>query len=165
MSELGGIPIEGYIMPTHGVVDQDPIEYFVDALRGVFTTGVIKAVKWAQYTPYFNDGEPCVFTIHEPYFRFADLDDYDDGGDYEDGYLSSYEEKYQRILGGDKWNRETRSYDRIEGEDPVTGALVKSFEDVLNSGRHTVELGRIFGDHAKVIATPDKFLVESYDHD
>lgn len=25
----------------------------------------LKSLHWRQYTPYFNDGEPCVFRVHE----------------------------------------------------------------------------------------------------
>ena len=33
-------------------------------------------VFWDQYTPYFSDGDPCVFSKHEPYYLF----DYDVNG-------------------------------------------------------------------------------------
>jgi len=26
----------------------------------------IKCIFWSQYTPYFNDGDPCTFSVHEP---------------------------------------------------------------------------------------------------
>jgi hypothetical protein len=26
----------------------------------------VQGVKWTQYTPHFNDGETCVFSVHEP---------------------------------------------------------------------------------------------------
>lgn len=28
----------------------------------------VKCVAWTQYAPYFNDGEPCTFSVHEPNF-------------------------------------------------------------------------------------------------
>lgn len=28
-------------------------------------------VKWDQYTPSFNDGDPCTFSIHEPRVKFT----------------------------------------------------------------------------------------------
>lgn len=28
----------------------------------------IHALSWRQYTPYFNDGDPCVFGVREPYY-------------------------------------------------------------------------------------------------
>ena len=44
------------------------------ALREVFKDffaefPVVTAIRWAQYTPYFNDGEACVFSVHEPSLR------------------------------------------------------------------------------------------------
>lgn len=42
------------------------------------------AIRWRQYTPYFNDGNPCYFRTGEPYFRFATMPE--DSGDYEDGF-------------------------------------------------------------------------------
>jgi hypothetical protein len=27
----------------------------------------IKTIRWRQYAPSFNDGEPCVFTVHDAY--------------------------------------------------------------------------------------------------
>lgn len=34
-------------------------KFFADEPRAV-------SVKWDQYTPYFNDGDACVFRVHEP---------------------------------------------------------------------------------------------------
>lgn len=29
----------------------------------------IEAIRWEQYTQYFNDGEECTFSIQNPYFK------------------------------------------------------------------------------------------------
>jgi hypothetical protein len=42
---------------------------------------------------------------------------------------------------------------------------VKAFDKTLNSGHHDVLLAQKFGDHAEVMATKEKFIVDSYDHD
>lgn len=34
----------------------------------------LKEINWVQYTPYFNDGEPCVFGKHDPQFIFVAID-------------------------------------------------------------------------------------------
>lgn len=54
------------------------------ALREVFKDffakfPMVTAIRWTQYTPYFNDGEACVFSVHEPSLRIdADfLESYD----------------------------------------------------------------------------------------
>lgn len=37
-------------------------EAFKDGIKSVFDAHPkMKSVKWRQYTPYFNDGEPCTF--------------------------------------------------------------------------------------------------------
>lgn len=28
----------------------------------------VKGVRWNQYTPYFNDGDPCTFSVNDPRF-------------------------------------------------------------------------------------------------
>jgi len=33
----------------------------------------INKIEWTQYTPYFNDGEPCEFMINDIYFFHRDL--------------------------------------------------------------------------------------------
>jgi len=46
-----------------------------------------EAVRWTQYTPYFNDGDACVFGVNE--FTYKKVGD-SEGGDYEDGFHDSY---------------------------------------------------------------------------
>jgi hypothetical protein len=48
----------------------------------------ITAVRWRQYTPYFNDGDPCTFGVGE--FTYKIDGKLDDGGDYEDGFYSTW---------------------------------------------------------------------------
>lgn len=33
----------------------------------------ITGIRWEQFTPYFNDGEPCVFRIYEIFYTTKDL--------------------------------------------------------------------------------------------
>ena len=44
----------------------------------------VKAVKWSQYTPYFNDGEACVFQVYEPEFLWEGEEEYIDLYSYND---------------------------------------------------------------------------------
>jgi hypothetical protein len=41
---------------------------------------VVECVFWTQYTPYFNDGEACEFSVHDMFIR---LKDDEDACDYE----------------------------------------------------------------------------------
>lgn len=38
----------------------------------------VEAVTWTQYTPYFNDGETCEFSVNEKYFILVGDEDPDD---------------------------------------------------------------------------------------
>jgi len=42
----------------------------------------INTIFWTQFTPGFNDGDPCEFNIHGPYFTTTYWEDVDSG--YED---------------------------------------------------------------------------------
>lgn len=54
----------------------------------------IESLQWKQYAPVFNDGDPCIFSIHDIGVRFFYDDDgniggeniNEEAGDYEDGY-------------------------------------------------------------------------------
>lgn len=142
MSEktFAGRPIEGDIDEGDAPVDQAPESEFTDALNTLLNTEGVEFVKWAQYTPYFNDGDACVFSAGELSVRLAGA--FDKDSPYDDGTLDRY------------------SLD----DGPVKTAL-KSFEDVVVSGKHDVLLGKLFGDHAEVTATKEKFVVEEYSHD
>jgi hypothetical protein len=44
----------------------------------------LKGLRWTQYTPSFNDGDPCTFRVGDLNARYADTDE--DAGDKGDGY-------------------------------------------------------------------------------
>lgn len=53
----------------------------------------IKRFEWTQYTPYFNDGDECVFNVYDFYVYTEDNEDEDEGiYDYQDK-----EKKYQPV--------------------------------------------------------------------
>ena len=61
---------------------------FIEAACANFFTECpdVDSVFWTQYTPYFNDGESCTFSVGDIYFTLAD----DTGADdYEGSYLYS----------------------------------------------------------------------------
>jgi hypothetical protein len=39
---------------------------------------IVSKIFWTQYTPYFNDGESCEFSVHEIYLSFIGDDENDD---------------------------------------------------------------------------------------
>lgn len=141
------------------------------------------AVRWHQYTPYFNDGDPCEFGVGEPYFRIAGFEDEndweysdeDDDGEY--GYVSSYSlyawvpdgppvRKSRRV-----WDNLTRTYvDQEFDYQPTKKGNFHHFYETaqmitsdLQANERLLELS--LGDHAEITVTRDKFTIEEYHHD
>lgn len=103
----------------------------------------LKAIRWRQCTPYFNDGEPCTFGIGELFVQLFGSEIDEDGGDYEDGFSSTY---YIRDTNG----KLKEDVDAIE-------SLMRSCEDAIED---------IFGDGVTVTIERDKEpYTEEYSHD
>jgi hypothetical protein len=132
-------PIEGEVNAGDTLAEQHPESEFVDALNTILNTKGCAAVRWTQYTPYFNDGDACVFRVNDPSVLPTGAGDSDD----DDSWI-------------DAWS--------LDDNSPLKTAL-KAFESVLDGGHHDVLLGKQFGDHAQVTATKEKFIVDFYDHD
>jgi hypothetical protein len=158
--EFGGKKINGEINRyTDGPSEQDDPQVFLDALDRLLATPGVEAVRWQQYTPYFNDGEACTFRIYGAMVKIAGDDE--SVGDYEDGYRDSYN-LYEFGPGGykDKQYIKIGDVDGRQVYDKLT-----DFESVLESGAHFVVLNQKFGDPSEVTATKDGFQVEFYSHD
>lgn len=95
----------------------------------------LKAFSWSQYTPYFNDGEPCEFGSNHRYFAIAGQ-----GNDLED--FGPYEER--------DWDISDSTYKAVD-----------SFLGQFNDD----DMYNLFGDHVKVTVTKDGATVDEYDHD
>lgn len=103
----------------------------------------IPAVRWTQYTPYFNDGEPCVFGVQEPSYKLS---------------LGLPDEDHDEFK--DSWQFRKQSpnlYKRLGKFEADFSSLESLFENV-------------FGDSVKVTASLGKdgvvsFEVDEYEHD
>lgn len=96
----------------------------------------LEAFRWTQYTPYFNDGEPCVFNAHIDY-----LDLKMDG----------------------KWLEDCPSYKR---KDPGPVDLEAQAVGELLSAIGGDGLEAVFGDHVKItVYRSGKTKVDEYEHD
>jgi hypothetical protein len=70
-----------------------------DHFKGLFELHPdVAAIRWRQYTPYFNDGEPCTFRVCDPEVllvgRNPDVDEYNEGEDNQKGWEFSWELKH-----------------------------------------------------------------------
>lgn len=121
---------------------------------------------WAQYTPYFNDGETCVFGVRELRVQTTMDEDYD--YDQEVG-------KYHPTLGSAKWvsvkEPAASGYGYVsrghsESKTPLfpeTAKLAKELNAALQGAE--VTLLEWFGDHAEIIVTSEGITVDEYEHD
>ena len=127
-----------------------------NALRGAFneffeTNPEIGQVVWTQYTPYFNDGDECVFGVNDMFFTLSTFEG--EPQDYEDDDAGCYGASFY-------------SYNNANDADPVAKqrAAFRGFTNVIRTIPDEI-FKNSFGDHVKVIANRDGFNVEEYEHD
>lgn len=165
MNDFLGKPIHGDI--THYTSEQqeqhDPIE-FVNLIEALLAKEHVEAVRWHQYTPYFNDGDACVFNVYGLTVKLDIFDDdEDEEGDYGDNFLDGYS-LWVYGQGNSYSERENNKQFILRGID--TKEIYDAFnalESVL--GHHEVILQKKFGDPAQVTFDENGFNVEFYDHD
>jgi hypothetical protein len=135
-----------------------------DCLRGfMLEHSNITAIAWVQYTPFFNDGDECVFGMHDMHFSakkpFTDEDAKDFSG-FDDEIWYQCPRTYDYSSPYDK----TGYYDRMRA------AITKEESDAINALNKTLhglaeEMKIVFGDHVKVVVTQNGVLTFEYNHD
>lgn len=139
-----GVPVEGELQPGDLVTQRDSAD-LGNLLTAVLAFPEVLSVRWLQYTPYFNDGDPCIFRVVGARVRYDWMDEY--FGEYEDGY-------------GASWELPPNS--KIKTTSALTFDV---FDEALCSGEFNIFLNETFGDHAMVTVEREKVTVEFYDHD
>jgi hypothetical protein len=159
-----GIPIDGDIHEGDRKVLQRPIADLEPLIRAVLADDGIVEFGWTQYTPYFNDGDPCVFSVGDPWFRSA-ADEASDS-EYDD---DTYELWNHPTLGkrDRRYNHDTCSYDYgpYEGPNEARYDRCNDVREALYSGAFDNVLLEAFGDHARVTVRKDRISVDEYSHD
>lgn len=108
----------------------------------------VKAVKWTQYTPYFNDGDACTFCVNDPYFFFEGVED--NNPEEDDGF--------------DAWSMSSEKYG--PPADAVSAKTKKACAELAAELCGISDaLEQLFGDHVQVIVTASGVTVDEYDHD
>jgi len=119
---------------------------------------------WAQYTPYFNDGEPCEFSVHDAYLRKIDLPE--DAEEREDAIL-------EILHGGRETDDDIYLTDSYGGSErwstPVQEGLsvaqMKAVKAIWDSLPEDM-LEAAFGDHTAVVVLGDgTHHTSEYEHD
>ena len=176
-----GIPIEGEpIYSSANRVAQRPIEELQEALAELIQYEDFEGLRWKQYTPYFNDGDPCVFGIGDVYCRVKGLPydpDQEGGWEEEDNFYSPHnsygdDPEVDAVLGkmtGRKYDYKTRTYTDgewvVQPQNPELVHQLQKCAGMITSGAFNDALLQTFGDHAKITIRKDNIELETYEHD
>lgn len=95
----------------------------------------VAAIRWRQYTPYFNDGEACYFSVCEPEIKLTTSD--------------------ETI---DLWDAQKRISSALYDD-------AKKLTNIIQSSSMESVLEAMFGDHSEVTVYPDRITVEACDHE
>lgn len=121
-----------------------------DVMKELFATiPDIKTIYWTQYTPYFMDGDECVFSINDILVSNSvkAIADYagDDLGD------------------DDLWAEDANNVSKDYIPNKEHRKTLKDFSSTIHKNQSLIK--EIFGDHVKVIGTRNGFKTEEYEHD
>lgn len=106
---------------------------------------LLESFGWRQYTPYFNDGDTCEFSVHN-----EEIDITYDGKEYD--YFSRYS-----FQGYDGVPREASQIPQFrECYEAIQDLLQSIPEELYKEG---------FGDHIRVTVTASGVSVDDYSHD
>jgi hypothetical protein len=118
----------------------------------------LESFGWSQYTPYFNDGDTCIFSVNTDYISINDecVDDAD------------WSSKVNIISWG-TWNRELRVYEgKVEEPNPKYDNELSSasseISNFLGGFDNDFYLAK-FGDHAEITVTKNGVDISDYEHD
>lgn len=123
------------------------------------------ALRWHQYTPSFNDGEPCEFSIGELSYKFDDSltnaetkrskDDEDEDEDEDEGFMDNYE-----LNGFFESKTDIANHKEIT----VLKKAVKDANKVFSSlCQMDSQLKDMFGSNMEIVVTKDGVETENYD--
>lgn len=109
----------------------------------------LESFTWRQYTPYFNDGDPCIFRTIPPgeYDEESDII-LTDKNDYYVSYL------YDNAVAQDR--AMYKKYKSLKDDLSDLWSIINQYDDILE---------KEFGEHSEVKVTHTSIDVTYYDHD
>jgi hypothetical protein len=146
-----GIPVEGEIEHFTEMKEQWPLEQLQPLFQAVIDDPMVGSFGWNQYTPYFNDGDACVFNAYGLWIRkpgevLLDIDH----EDYDEYFDDNYEYEVKTI----SWK-----------DEPASPQHHIDLYHAINGGHFDAILSETFGDPADVTFQDGKFTVEFCEHD
>lgn len=128
---------------------------FTDVAAKVFQKHPeLQSFGWRQYTPYFNDGDECVFSAHVSEPDINEIDGYDIN--FEDEKITDYQAA--------KDATGNRPLIPNPQHNPALQAALVDVKEFLSNIDEAV-LRDMFGDHVTVKVTQGGTDVDEYEHD
>lgn len=127
-------------------------ELMKEAFRGFFEkySDVVENVFWTQYAPYFNDGEECVFSVHDVHILIKNDED---ACEYEGSNISDAEdiESIEKVIADiEEWEK-----------DPMTAARKYQSDYIKRYNRDPFGNDSYYGNQYK---TPIEKMMEWKPH-
>lgn len=152
-----GIEVHGDINEGDRRRPQRPIEELRPIIQAILDDTEIVEFGWRQYTPYFNDGDPCIFRVEASWVRLT-TDDEDKG--YYDLTIEDRDD-----LGDRAYDWRTETYGPYSGPDEARYDRCRELDRAIQGGEFIDVLLATFGDHADITVRRDGIQVDTYDHD
>jgi hypothetical protein len=157
-----GIPIDGDINRADKRTPQRPREDFEPIIKALLDDEYFVEFGWRQYTPYFNDGDPCVFGASGAWVRTQDDSPADEDEDDEDPEEFDITYGTHPTLGGTEgWGADQR----YVGTRETQWRVAKALGDAIEGGEFDHVLIDLFGDHCRVTVRRTGITVDEYSHD
>lgn len=137
-----------------------------------------RSIEWNQYTPYFNDGEPCEFRVCDFWYsmqkEFYTEDDWSAIEDFDD-YSAGELEDYQVLRAPTDYERKTSwyadfvaAYDELSEEEKQNRLRLSNAWEQMSSAMATIPdevFLATFENHSSIRVTKDGITITEYDHD
>lgn len=154
-----GIPVEGDIRKTEVRAAQRSLSELEPLIRALLDDDTIVEFGWRQYTPYFMDGDPCIFSASGIWVRTVT----DKPANEEDNDLSV--EYRHPSLGEIVWEyvgipRERRMAG-YNGPDLSRLERCNALDQAIQSGAFDDVLIEAFGDHADITIRRDGITIRT----
>jgi hypothetical protein len=144
-----------------GAKKREVVSELLTSLKNIIRScEMVDSVRWNQYTPYFNDGEPCYFSVSNLEYKFSDkfsvgaIDK--EGSDVEDEYvyewhLKEFFNKNKDILNYEALDQAQKACDEMGN----IHSHLMSLEDALREE---------FGDHSQITLSKTGVEINHYEH-
>ena len=134
------------------------VDDVVSVLKEIITTSdYISAARWQQYTPGFNDGDPCEFSVRELQVKFSDslMAEFNNEENEEEEFVDEYQMKRFLEKHMDVLNHEQLGI--LEGQLEALNKLHGTLSNMESA------LETRFGNNIQITLTKKGIETEDYD--